>query len=311
MTIYLDVIWLLNFLFDSLLLLLTAVILKRTYSIWRLLCGGFIGSFIILLSITPIHAYSSHSLSKLLFSVLMVWVTFGYKRFRYFAKSLMTLYFVTFLLGGSIMGAHYFLNFDIHLSAEVAYTSLQGFGDPVSWLFVLIGFPVAWHFSKARIEGVEIEKIQYDQLVGVEIFLQEGSYQFTGLVDSGNQLYDPIDKSPVMIVSLKRGKGKMPLLLSKLLECSKNIVDEQFCIPDELVGKIRMIPCQVVGQDHQLMVALKPDKVVVTWDEKIIVADKVLVSVTEQQLSADGAFQCIVHPKILTGGRKMPSACSS
>ncbi len=48
MKIYLDVIWLLNFCFDSLLLLLTAFILKRQVKKRRVAAGGFIGSAIVL-----------------------------------------------------------------------------------------------------------------------------------------------------------------------------------------------------------------------------------------------------------------------
>ncbi|MDQ0879669.1 sigma-E processing peptidase SpoIIGA [Peribacillus sp. V2I11] len=51
MTLYLDVIWLLNWLFDCLLLYWTAIILKRRVALWRVCIGGLIGSFIIVVGI--------------------------------------------------------------------------------------------------------------------------------------------------------------------------------------------------------------------------------------------------------------------
>ena len=111
MIVYLDVIWALNLLFDSLLLFLTAIVLKRSIRLWRLLAGGFIGSLIILLSFSPLHDYTNHPVSKLLCSVFMVLTVFGYKRWSFFIKGLMTLYVSTFLLGGALIGTHYFIQY--------------------------------------------------------------------------------------------------------------------------------------------------------------------------------------------------------
>lgn len=300
MTVYLDVIWLLNLLFDSLLLLLTAIILKRQFSLWRLVVGGFIGSLIILLSITPFHAYSGHTLIKLTFSIMMVLVTFGYKRFRYFVTSLATLYFVTFLLGGSIIGIHYFLNFEPQLSSAMMLSSVKGYGDPISWLFVILGFPIAWHFSKSRLEDFEMTKILFDQLVKVTIDIHGQSFQFTGLVDSGNQLYDPLGRMPVMIVSLHHKIDQFPQSLIELATYEEKLQTGDIEISDQFASKIRLIPCRVVGQEQQLLVAMKPDRISIRKDDQVFFVYQALVSFTLQQLTVDDSYQCIVHPKMLT-----------
>ncbi|MGG5253033.1 sigma-E processing peptidase SpoIIGA [Neobacillus sp. SM06] len=301
MTVYLDVIWLLNFLFDTFLLYLTAIILKRSIRVWRLLAGGLIGSLIILLSFTPTAPITNHPASKLLFSVLMVLTVFGYQRWRFFIKGLFTLYFSTFLLGGILIGVHYFIQYDSELTAKVLLSNVKGFGDPISWLFVLLGFPVAWHFSKTRVESIEMTKIQYDQMVKVVLTIDQIELFFTGLVDSGNQLYDPITKMPVMIVSVKNNDGSLPDPIRKLAEEGESIVTETIDLPDEWQNRLRIVPCRVVGQEHQLIVAIKPDAIKIVKENEAYFYEKGLVSFTLQELSADGAFQCIVHPKMLTG----------
>ncbi|MBA4537601.1 sigma-E processing peptidase SpoIIGA [Bacillus aquiflavi] len=301
MTVYLDVIWLLNFLFDSLLLYLTATILKRKILLWRVFAGGFVGSLIILLTITPLNTFTGHPISKLCFSIVMILITFGYKRMRYFLTCLMTLYLFTFLIGGALIGVHYFLKFDMKLSSSVMLSSIKGFGDPISWLFVLLGFPIAWHFSKQRLENIEMTKIQFDQLVNVTIFIHECSYQFIGLVDSGNQLYDPLTKIPVMVASLKGERNELPKSIYQIAENPESILTGTMEIPSELENKLRFIPCKVVGQEHQIIVAVKPDHMIIEKDEETLIVKKSLVSFTMQELSADDRFQCIVHPKMLTG----------
>lgn len=300
MTIYLDVIWALNFLFDTLLLYLTAIILKREIKYFRLLVGGFIGSLIILLSITPLHAISNHPILKLFFSFLMVLAAFGYKRVKYFLSGLMTLYLVTFVTGGALIGTHNLIQFDITLASNVAIRSVQGFGDPISWLFVFIGFPLAWHFSKTAIGKIEVAKIQYDQIVEVEIEVEGFAMRCRGLIDSGNQLYDPISKMPVMFVSIKQ-MGDVPDVMIQIANNSEAIMLGEESLTPEWENKMRIIPYKVVGREHQLILAFKPDKIAINKNREVLLVEKGLVSFTLQELSSDGAFQCIVHPKMVTG----------
>ncbi|MDQ0155928.1 sigma-E processing peptidase SpoIIGA [Robertmurraya andreesenii] len=300
MTIYLDVIWALNFLFDTLLLYLTAILLKRRIKVPRLILGGFTGSIIILLTITPLHTYSNHPMSKLFFSFLMVLAVFGYKRLSYFLSGLMTLYLVTFLTGGAIIGVHYFIQFDFKLATDVALKSIHGFGDPISWLFVFIGFPLAWHFSKSTLEKMEVTKIQYEQIVDVIIKIDEYELNFKGLIDSGNQLYDPISKMPVMFVSINKIE-KLPEALIQLGGNSEDIILGKRTLELNWEKRMRIIPYKVVGQEHQLVIGIKPDEIFIRSKDKAWAVDKGLVCFTSQQLSSDDAFQCIVHPKMLTG----------
>jgi stage II sporulation protein GA (sporulation sigma-E factor processing peptidase) len=305
LTVYLDVIWALNLLFDSLLLYLTAIFLKRRIQIWRLLAGGFIGSLIILLSFTPLNAYTSHPISKLICSMLMVLSAFGFKRLTFFFKALMTLYVSTFLIGGGLMGAHYFIQSDSELSVRVLSSSVKGFGDPISWMFVLIGFPLAWHFARKNVEGMEMTKIQFEHIVNVELQIDNETLHFKGLVDSGNQLYDPLSKLPVMFVSIKNHVEAIPESISRLASADP----EQFImgsqdISPEWQHRLRIIPYKVVGQEHQLIIAIKPELILIEQNGVQYLCDKGLASFTMQELSADDAFQCIVHPKMLAGSKR-------
>lgn len=308
MAVYLDIIWLLNFMFDSLLLYLTAIILRREFRYWRLIAGGMVGSCIILFIVTPFSVYAGHPVVKLLFSIFMVLTAFGYKRFKYFINGLLCFYLITFLVGGFLIGIHYFIRFDMNLSSSLFMASIKGFGDPVSWLFVLIGFPLAWHFSKSNFEKIEVAKIQHNQLVALDVCLAGHTYRFKGLVDSGNQLYDPISKMPVMFVSVHKIVEKLPKALQEIaLHPDEVLTGEQRMAP-EWENRMRIIPLKVVGQEHQLVIAVKPDKLTLYQNDQAIQVEKGLVSLTMQQLSSDDAFQCIIHPKMLQSNNKVISA---
>lgn len=307
MKIYLDVIWALNLLFDAFLLYLAAIILKRQVKLWRVALGGFIGSLLILLSITPLAGAAGHPSGKLLFSALMVLTVFGYKRFGVFFKTLMTFYITTFLLGGTLTGVHYFLQFDLNLASNVAIGQIKGFGDPVSWLFVLLGFPLAWHFSRRNIEHFEMAKIQYESLADVEIQFMDMTLNLKGLIDSGNQLYDPISKMPVMIISIAKIMELLPADIKKVAENPDCVLSGDGDFSRELENRMRIIPCKVVGQEHQLIIAFNPESIKINAGQEVYAEKKGLISFTIQELSSDGSFQCIIHPKMMTGMTKADS----
>ncbi|MBU5210979.1 sigma-E processing peptidase SpoIIGA [Heyndrickxia sp. FSL K6-6286] len=301
MVVYMDVIWLLNFIVDVMLLWITAIIMKRPISKWKLLLGGLIGSLLIVMSLTPLSAYAGNPFIKLLFSFVMVFTVFGYKRFKYFISNVLTFYFVTFLTGGILIGVHYFIQFDFQLQSSVLLASVRGFGDPISWLFILFGIPIAWYFSKKRIETFEITTIQFDQLVDVMVEINGVSIQVKGLIDSGNQLYDPLSRQPVMIISTQSFRNQLPTEIIEATEHSENFLQGKTELPSEWSERVRFIPAKTVSKGNQLLLAYKPDQMIIQKDHESWNVQKALISFSNHALSSEDVFQCIVHPKMLTG----------
>ena len=218
----------------------------------------------------------------------------------------MTFYLTTFLIGGSLIGIHYFIQFDMNLSTSLFLANVKGFGDPISWLFVVLGFPLAWHFSRKNFERIEVTKIQYDQLVVVEIEFEENRYTLKGLVDSGNQLYDPITKLPVMFVSIKQIINELPHELKMIAEDAEAVIMGEKSVDSKWENKMRIIPYKVMGKEHQLIIAFKPDRLIIKQNNRdVMLVEKGLVSLTTQQLSSDDSFQCIVHPKMVIDGKRI------
>jgi stage II sporulation protein GA (sporulation sigma-E factor processing peptidase) len=301
-TVYLDVIWLLNWLVDCLLLMMTGWILKQSIPRWRYVVGGFIGSLVILFSITPVSSYIQHPISKLFVSVLMVWFVFRFRRFTYFLKSLLTFYFTTFLFGGFLIGLHYFIQFDSSTEVSIYSSLSKGFGDPISWVFVMFGLPLAWYFTKSRIDHMEHIQIQYDRWVQVEVLLNGETFHWIGLIDSGNQLVDPISQSPVMIASIKGMEERFPADVVHLAKFPDDLLNSSITLPHEWEDRIRILPTKVVGNDQQLLIAYKVDYVKITTnDHQTFIPEKALVVLSTQQLSSDQTFHCIIHPKMVTG----------
>ena len=297
LVVYADVVWLLNACIDFLLLLLTATVLKKKIKRWRLVLGAFIGSTIVIFAFTPFASMMTHPIMKLLYSLLIVYTAFGFTTFRNYAQTVFTFYFVTFMVGGGLIGTHFFLQTNEMVNGLVQSQSIS-YGDPISWLFVIFGFPVIYYFSKKRIESVEVTKIHYDQIVKVKIQLAEEELELAGLIDSGNQLYDPLTKTPVMIMHVSSLEHCLPSWLTEQIYSKTEIPQ----IPENDYGwanKLRLINFRAVGVESQFLWAIKPDSVQVDHEGSSIVVNKVLIGLNTQQLSTNGEYQCIVHPKML------------
>lgn len=303
MSIYLDVIWLLNFSFDLFLLLLTAIVLKKKILKWRILFAALLGSSIVLMMFSPLSFIAINPVGKLVISIVMVWLAFGYIRFRTFLQSLLTFYFVTFMVGGGMIGAHYFLQAEMSYLDGVFMTNSSGFGHPISWLFVLVGFPVIWIFSRNRLEGLEAKKIQFEQIVTVTIRVDSIYYNLKGLVDSGNQLHDPITGSPVMIIDTMKAQEFIPHQLVKQAlqdDVMQSLGEDSYGVhPWE--HRVRIIPYRVIGKENQFLLGFKPDEVWIETEKEKIIVHKTIIGLNQTTLSTEDEYQCIIHPKMLQG----------
>ncbi len=300
MEIYIDAIWLLNVVFDSLLLVWSALLLREKVNWMRIFGGGLAGSMIIWLYITPYAYLADQIWLKGSFSFVMVLVSFGFRAPGIFLKRLLTLYAVTFMSGGILLGCYYFFNFKAAGYLNGFVSGSGSFGDPVSWIFVIIGFPLAWHFTKKHIQVLELANWSDKQSVLLRIALNGLTFEAKGLVDTGNQLMDPLTGSPVCIISIHGKEKLLPKEVVAVIEKGvENMSMESKELPDGWQGKMRIIPCRVVGEDNQLLIGFKPDALYIEVSGEYKEASKCVISFTKQQLSSDGNFDAIIHPKLV------------
>ncbi|MCF6137021.1 sigma-E processing peptidase SpoIIGA [Pseudalkalibacillus berkeleyi] len=306
MTIYLDVIWLLNFSIDFMLLWLTSVILKRKITFVRLMIGAFFGSlYVLMLFLESSLVY--HPIVKFIYSVFIIYCTFGYKRFGSFVQGLFMFYFASFITGGGIFGIHFFLQTEAEIMNGVLTTQSTGMGDPVSWLFVILMVPVMLYFTKRRVGDIEIRKLRYDQIMNFELRIETTILKGQGLLDSGNQLHEPISKTPVMILDLTVFKNDLPeevISHATSLENIGEVVDEE----NPWIDRMKIIPYRAVGSNHQFLMGVKADHMAI-WSEGVKYETKnVIVGLSFTNVSGEGDYQAILHPKMLSHASVTSSA---
>lgn len=179
MKVYIDLVFLINFYFDFIILLTTSLILKRNVSIKRIILGSFIGSCTTVLLFLEIDSFILF-IFKFIFGVLMILGTFSYKNFSYFINNLIYLYFTSFILSGTLYLLE--LEFNINIILIIIFS-----------LFILYFY----------IKEINKFKYNYNNYLKVIIEYKDSVYNLVGYIDSGNKLYDQYKNRPISLIYLK------------------------------------------------------------------------------------------------------------
>ena len=182
MTIYLDLVIILNYYFDFLLLLTVNVTLKRNVPIKRIFLTSFLGQ----LSLIGLFLSKTYLLVllKIEVSLLLSITTFKYKDIFYTFTNLLYFYMCSIILGGFI----YFLKL-----------------NNLPYLLILLICPVIFYLYYHQ--SLNLKNTISKTYPLTIYFPNKRSIKLTGFVDTGNKLKDPITKKWVILVNRKLLKG--------------------------------------------------------------------------------------------------------
>lgn len=225
--------------------------------------------------------------------MFIVLIAFRFKRFSYFFQNVAMFYFVSFMIGGGLIAIRFFLQTESHLLSEMTSMQITGYGDPMSWLFVMIGFPILWFFMKDRLTSIEYRSMTSEKMAEVHIYIEDEIIRLKGLIDSGNLLIDPITNAPVMIIDCS--KVNPSLRLHEFVEQPLLNID----LSHPWQSRVRLVPFRSVGNDKQMLIALRPNYIEIMHNDETYIIKHCLVGLSKQRLSNDDDFDCILHPKML------------
>lgn len=297
-TIYVDVIWLLNLLFDMMLIMLTLILAKENTRKRRIILGSFVASVIVPITIYFPDSFFTSIIGKFLYSILIIVCSCNFRSVYQLFRLLLLFYFVTFTIGGGLMAIHFMVESPFGVSSNGIITFNNGYGDPISWLFVVICFPIVWHFTKKSMDKHAVEKIRYDQLCPITLDMNNKSFSTTGYIDSGNQLVDPLTKSPVVVCDEFFLRQWFSEDEWEAVQKACDLLDFDF-IPKKWEKRIHIVPFHGVDGKSAYMMAIKPDKIKILYNQDEIITNKLLVGIQFSNLTKDESYHCLLHPHII------------
>lgn len=180
--VYVDLVILINFIFDFSLLLAVDLLLKRNASWIRVSLGSIIGELSIVTLFINFNSYTLF-IFKIFLSILMSLVTFSYKDIKYTFYNVIYLYLLGIILGGFV--TYLYNEFQINREYSLKYVIIL----LLSPLILVIYYKLMRMF-----------KTNYNNRYNVSIEYEQTHYEGIGFLDSGNKLVSPISGKPIILV---------------------------------------------------------------------------------------------------------------
>lgn len=227
MKVYLDVIFIINLVYDFLILCSVSILLKRNADFKHLMYGVLVGTssmctlFLELNKVVLI-------LFKFITSIVMVVFAFGPKNLK---ENIFYFYIVTIIIGGSqylLTGSEY----QVNLIAMAIISPI------IIFLYV---------------KSQRDYKLKYTKHHSVIIVDGEYAYNLSGYMDTGNTLKDPITKYPVILVN-----KDLPLVSEKYFYVPYTVINNSSilkCVmPDKVLINTKEVKVLLGLVDNGLLI---------------------------------------------------------
>lgn len=187
MKVYLDLIFILNFFFDFLILLGVAFILRRRTTFKKILLATLLGLVSLIFFFVNINTFI-YLLFKIFICILMVVIAFGFNDIRYTFQNIFYMYTISIVLGG----------FFYLINLEVDNFLFREHGIIINFLILLLLLPIVLYFYIKQIREI---KNNYANYYSIDIYLKDGQIKkMTAFLDTGNKLSDPYLNRPIILV---------------------------------------------------------------------------------------------------------------
>lgn len=259
MTIYIDLIALLNFAMDFVLLFTVNLTLKRNASIKRMILGSLLGSLTLIFLFLPITSFYLF-LFKVITSFFICIVTFQFKNWNYTIHNMIYFYMTGTILGGFL----YYLNLEFSYKHEGIVFFHNGLS--INMIFLIIISPMILYIYLRSQKKVKSQYNHYYELIVT--FKNNSKITLNAFLDTGNKLVDPVTNKAIILVE----KEKIQQLdFNRLIYVPYNSLN-----------------------NHGLLKCIAPKQVEI----KGVTSKNYLIGISEEKFHIDG-IECILNSKCL------------
>ena len=276
--VYIDSLFLLNFIINMIILKLTDIFSKSGTNTLRICLSASLGALYAVCMFFPRISFLYILPFKMLVSIVIVYLTDTKIHIVPFLKKCVIFYLVSFTFAGILL-ATFFLLPSGQASEPIVQNGIIYFDiSPLSLIITsIIAIFLIWLssgiFSRNKSMGIK----------SLKICLGERNCVMSALCATGNLLKEPISNLPVIIVD----KSYIEPLFPFGVPNEENI--------DSKGLKIRLIPYSSVGCKSSIMTGFIPDKIL--FDEKKEI--NAIIGISEETLSETREYGALFNPGIL------------
>lgn len=285
--VYADMLFLINFLMDSVVFYTTSKVLKRNIHILRLATVSGVAALYSSVMFFPQLSLLYTFIFKVLFTVAAVWIAFPVKNVFLLLKSTAVFFVISAVFSGTAFFLIFATDFGTAVGAAVSNGEIY-FNLSMPLLLAATVSAYCGIYTFSRTNRKNIRRSRY--IADAAIELGEKQIRLRALCDTGCSLCDPISGAPAIIID-KRYAEK--ILSDSLMDFIKHPESCADCA--DFSDIYRVLPLKTVAARHGLIHGFVPARL--TIDGKTVIRS--VVGISEGNVSADSAFDAIFNPSLI------------
>ncbi len=277
--VYLDVFFMINFIMDYMIILITSRIAKVKKKRIRQLAGAGCGALYSVIVIKPLtnHLFKI-TLVNILIAAMMVLISFGFTSASVYIKNVFLLFVVSFTMSGIINYLYYST-----VIGKYVRNVLSGNSNKVvnARKFILVSV-LAYILLSAIVRIIFSVRKDMELYYDVKITFRGKSVVVRGLYDTGNGLTEPVSGKMVHIAEYK--------ILKPLLEGDEKAKEN-----------IYVIPFHSIGEEDGIMYGIRMDEMVVLVDDEPKFLYNPIIGIYTGNVSKRGNYSVILNRETFDG----------
>nr|WP_284700586.1 sigma-E processing peptidase SpoIIGA [Thermoanaerobacterium sp. R66] len=279
--VYADVIFIENLIINYIILYLTKRFSRSNTNNAKLIFSSALGALYVILIFFSLPNIIYSLTFKIIISILMVAIAFGFNRFHEFIRVLSIFYLVSFIIGGTAFALIYVVNIDIR---QIIIAAL---------FFAILLTYIGWgYISKKNIESNILYKLHIE--------MDNKVRDVKAILDTGNTLHDPISNYPVAIVEYDAVKELLPEKLKNVFDSMGNesIFEMTKAVDDDKwLKRLRLVPFNSIGNDSGILIGFIPDNLVVEGYRKS--QKNAIVGIYFKKLNETSDYEALIGTELL------------
>lgn len=283
--VYIDILFLINFLMNSVIIYSTSIILKQHLHIFRLALSASILAIYAAVMFFPQLSVIYSVFFKVLILFLAVLIAFPTKKIIALAKSTVVFFASNLVFGGMTFALIFFTDFGLATGAVISNGEIYlNISTGTLAFSAALAYVVVYILSYIRKNIFQHERL----IMNLRITFEEKTITVKALADTGCMAIDPITRVQAIILNHEAAK-------QLVLEEYFNAINRNFSGQgDEKYIKIyRVIPYKTIGSSG-IMNAFVPDAVELNGKP----IKNVVIGIVKGSLSENSDFEAVFNPNI-------------
>lgn len=292
--VYADIIFLINFVINTVILWICGILRRKAMKLWRVILGGaataLLYTFIIF---TPLGVFIN-ILTSFMILAPGIFLAYTVKNLKDFAASLLTAYICAFAMGGIALAASYFFESS---RGDVLWSTYGAAAEGFSLQNLVVAIIISFGLLKFAKERIFKKMLAKQVFCRFRVHLSGDVVELNALVDTGNSLTEPISRWPVVIAEFDKIKALLPEAVVGLYnqKNQEDLAALAACFAEGgFATRIRMIPYAGIGKSG-VITGFRPDKIEINNQE----IKEVIIGICDFTLSSDGEYQALMNPLLI------------